>query len=47
MTLSDIDDMLNTTLEPVKQRWPGRLAIEELHAPIPVTPARRIIKWSV
>lgn len=29
MTLSDIDDMLNTTLEPVKQRWPGRLAIEE------------------
>ena len=35
MTLSDIDDMLNTTLEPVKQRWPGRLAIEELHAPIP------------
>ena len=35
MTLSDIDDMLNATLEPVKQRWPGRLAIEALHAPIP------------
>ena len=35
MTLSDIDEMLNATLEPVKQRWPGRLAIEALHDPIP------------
>lgn len=35
MTLSDIDEMLNATLEPVKQRWPGRLTIEALHDPIP------------
>lgn len=35
LTLQDLDELLNETLEPVKARWPGRLAIESLHPPIP------------
>nr|WP_314267887.1 acetylornithine deacetylase [uncultured Moellerella sp.] len=35
LTLADIDELLNEALEPVKQRWPGRLAIEAMHPPIP------------
>jgi len=35
LTLSDLDALLAETLEPVSQKWPGRLVIEELHPPIP------------
>ncbi|WP_350304077.1 acetylornithine deacetylase [Photorhabdus viridis] len=35
LTLQDLNGLLNETLEPVKQRWPGRLTINELHPPIP------------
>ncbi|KLN97017.1 acetylornithine deacetylase [Moellerella wisconsensis] len=35
LTLQDIDELLNEALEPVKQRWPGRLEIEAMHPPIP------------
>ncbi|HEM7146816.1 Acetylornithine deacetylase [Providencia stuartii] len=35
LTLQDLDELLNETLEPVKARWPGRLTIESLHPPIP------------
>ncbi|ORJ24931.1 acetylornithine deacetylase [Rouxiella badensis] len=35
LTLSDLDELLNETLEPVSSRWPGRLTIEALHPPIP------------
>ncbi|TDB51501.1 acetylornithine deacetylase [Photorhabdus khanii] len=35
LTLQDLNGLLNEALEPVKQRWPGRLTIDELHAPIP------------
>ncbi|MFU2315417.1 acetylornithine deacetylase [Rahnella sp. PCH160] len=35
LTLADINGLLNEALEPVSQRWPGRIAIEELHPPIP------------
>lgn len=35
LTLSDLDGLLQEALEPVSSRWPGRVAIEELHPPIP------------
>ncbi|PHM47260.1 acetylornithine deacetylase [Xenorhabdus miraniensis] len=35
LTLQDLNGLLNETLEPVKQRWPGRLNVTELHPPIP------------
>jgi len=35
LTLSDLDGLLQEALEPVSSRWPGRIAIEELHPPIP------------
>lgn len=35
LSLSHLDDLLNQTLEPVRARWPDRLHIEALHAPIP------------
>ncbi|WP_118987858.1 acetylornithine deacetylase [Photorhabdus sp. CRCIA-P01] len=35
LTLQDLNGLLNEALEPVKQRWPSRLTIDELHAPIP------------
>lgn len=35
MTLDNINELLQQALEPVSQRWPGRLTIEELHPPIP------------
>ncbi|WP_426578429.1 acetylornithine deacetylase [Xenorhabdus stockiae] len=35
LTLQDLNEALNESLEPVKQRWPGRLNVTELHPPIP------------
>ncbi|MDE8743268.1 acetylornithine deacetylase [Pectobacterium polaris] len=35
ITLNDLDGLLSEALEPVSQRWPGRLTISELHPPIP------------
>ncbi|WP_446470067.1 acetylornithine deacetylase [Xenorhabdus stockiae] len=35
LTLQDLNEALNESLEPVKQRWPGRLNVIELHPPIP------------
>jgi acetylornithine deacetylase len=35
LTLSDLDGLLQEALEPVSSRWPGRVAIEKLHPPIP------------
>ncbi|WP_147387143.1 acetylornithine deacetylase [Pectobacterium carotovorum] len=35
ITLNDLDGLLAEALEPVSQRWPGRLTISELHPPIP------------
>ncbi|MBC8954393.1 acetylornithine deacetylase [Xenorhabdus sp. PB62.4] len=35
LTLQDLNGLLNEALEPVKQRWPGRLNVTELHPPIP------------
>ncbi|MDD9338218.1 acetylornithine deacetylase [Providencia heimbachae] len=35
LTLQDLDELLNEALEPVKTKWPGRLAIESMHPPIP------------
>ncbi|WP_162473638.1 acetylornithine deacetylase [Serratia microhaemolytica] len=35
MTLEHLNELLQQALEPVCQRWPGRLTIDELHAPIP------------
>lgn len=35
LTLQDLDELLNEALEPVSARWPGRLAIEPMHPPIP------------
>lgn len=35
LTLSDLNEMLNLALEPVSQRWPGRLTVTELHPPVP------------
>ncbi|PHM38630.1 acetylornithine deacetylase [Xenorhabdus innexi] len=35
LTLQDLNEALNESLEPVRQRWPGRLSITELHPPIP------------
>ncbi|PVZ83541.1 acetylornithine deacetylase [Serratia sp. S1B] len=35
MTLENINELLHQALEPVNQRWPGRLTIDELHPPIP------------
>ncbi|MCG3461418.1 acetylornithine deacetylase [Xenorhabdus bovienii] len=35
LTLQDMDELLHKTLEPVKQRWPGRLSVTPLHPPIP------------
>ncbi len=32
MTLDNINELMHQALEPVSQRWPGRLTIEELHA---------------
>ncbi|MBC8945731.1 MULTISPECIES: acetylornithine deacetylase [Xenorhabdus] len=35
LTLQDLNEALNEVLEPVKQRWPGRLNVTALHPPIP------------
>ncbi|PHM68376.1 acetylornithine deacetylase [Xenorhabdus sp. KJ12.1] len=35
LTLQDLNEALNESLEPVKQRWPGRLNVTELHPPVP------------
>lgn len=35
MALNDLNALLAQALEPLSQRWPGRLTISELHAPIP------------
>ncbi|MNV62119.1 Acetylornithine deacetylase [compost metagenome] len=35
MTLDNINELMHQTLEPISQRWPGRLSIEELHASVP------------
>ncbi|MBD2815289.1 acetylornithine deacetylase [Xenorhabdus sp. Flor] len=35
LTLQDLNEALNEALEPVKQRWPGRLNVTALHSPIP------------
>ena len=35
MTLDNINELMHQALEPVSQRWPGRLTIEELHASVP------------
>ncbi|KAA8997278.1 acetylornithine deacetylase [Affinibrenneria salicis] len=35
MTINDLTGLLAQTLEPVSQRWPGRLTISELHPSIP------------
>ncbi|QLH64164.1 acetylornithine deacetylase [Serratia symbiotica] len=35
MTLDNINQLVHQALEPISQRWPGRLTIEELHASIP------------
>jgi acetylornithine deacetylase len=35
LTLSDLNEMLNLALEPVSQRWPGRVTVTELHPPVP------------
>ncbi|EIQ83751.1 peptidase M20/M25/M40 family protein [Yersinia pestis PY-03] len=35
LTLSDLNELMTEALEPVSQRWPGRLSIDELHPPIP------------
>lgn len=35
MPLSDLDELLNEALEPVKQRWPGRLTVSHINPPIP------------
>ena len=34
LTLQDLDDLLHETLAPVKARWPDRVTIDALHAPI-------------
>ncbi|KMJ46744.1 acetylornithine deacetylase [Xenorhabdus khoisanae] len=35
LTLQDLNGLLDEALEPVKQRWPGRLNVTELHPPVP------------
>ncbi|MBK5074857.1 acetylornithine deacetylase [Budviciaceae bacterium CWB-B4] len=35
LTLNDLDELVHQALEPVSSRWPGRVAIEHLHSPIP------------
>nr|WP_313259575.1 acetylornithine deacetylase [Serratia bockelmannii] len=35
MTLDNINELMHQALEPMSQRWPGRLTIEELHASVP------------
>ncbi|ARZ02722.1 acetylornithine deacetylase [Yersinia ruckeri] len=35
LTLNDLSELMHEALEPVNQRWPGRLTINELHPPIP------------
>lgn len=45
MTLNELNGLLNDALAPVSERWPGRLTVEELHPPILVMSARRIINW--
>ncbi|STQ46956.1 Acetylornithine deacetylase [Ewingella americana] len=45
LTLSDLDGLLQEALEPISSRWPGRVAIEELHPPIPAMNARRTTSW--
>ncbi|AJI94753.1 acetylornithine deacetylase [Yersinia ruckeri] len=35
LTLNDLSELMHEALEPVNQRWPGRLTVNELHPPIP------------
>lgn len=35
LTLSNLEELLHGALESVSSRWPGRVAIEHLHEPIP------------
>lgn len=35
LTLHSLNELITEALEPINQRWPGRLTISELHPPIP------------
>lgn len=35
LTLTDLDELMQKTLQPVSEKWPGRLTIEHSHPPIP------------
>lgn len=35
LSLQNLDELLHAALKPIKNRWPDRLTIEELHPPIP------------
>lgn len=35
LSLTDLDELMSQALQPIQERWPGRLTIKHSHAPIP------------